>query len=163
MSVVDSTKGVMNYTLNCSLKVVDKAIKMIPPDKLDWKPVEDAMTISELALHIYHMAYTYTWGTKNGKVTASEFIDMTPPQKVSRSEEIIEYGQKVKEYMNETIPSLTEENLTSEVVYHCWNDFKIVGRSSILTINEEVIHHRGQLSVYLRMLGVKPPFIYDFS
>lgn len=153
----------MDYTINYSLKVVDKAVKMIPPDKLDWKPVEDAMTAAELALHIYQVAYTYAWGTKKGKVTKDDYKIIAPPEKVSTPEEILDYGQKVKEYVKNVLPTLTEENLASEVVYHCWGDFKIPGRASMFTINEEVIHHRGQLVLYLRMLGIKPPFIYDFS
>jgi uncharacterized damage-inducible protein DinB len=54
--------------------------------------------------------------------------------------------------------------MNQEIVYNCWGGgTKIGGFESLATILEETIHHRGQLCLYLRMMGIKPPFIYDFS
>ncbi|MFX1513375.1 MAG: DinB family protein, partial [Promethearchaeota archaeon] len=58
---------------------------------------------------------------------------------------------------------LTEEDLKKTVTYEIWNNFQLSGYDSLSTIITEVPHHRGQLCVYLRLLGIKPPSIYDFS
>lgn len=58
---------------------------------------------------------------------------------------------------------MTEEKMEKQVSYNCWGGLKIGGYESLATILEESIHHRGQLCLYLRMMGIKPPFIYDFS
>ena len=44
-----------------------------------------------------------------------------------------------------------------------WGTWSVKGFLSMLTIVTEVIHHRGQLCLYLRMMGIKPHFIYNFS
>ena len=58
---------------------------------------------------------------------------------------------------------MLEEDMDRKVSYNCWGGAKIGGLEFLATILEETIHHRGQLCLYLRMMGIKPPFIYDFS
>jgi hypothetical protein len=48
-----NAKGQMNYTIKMAMKTLDKAILLIPDDKLDYKPTEETMTAADLAIHIY--------------------------------------------------------------------------------------------------------------
>ncbi|MHA2226559.1 MAG: DinB family protein [Candidatus Hodarchaeales archaeon] len=164
MSKLENVKGSMNYTLNMAMTTLDKAIKLIPDDKLSWKPVDDAMTALDLATHIYMCSLVYTAGTEKGEFSNSDYgIIPFDPKVVKSASEIIEYGEKVKNYIRETLPKLTEEDMNKKVKYNCWGGVQMGGFESLSTILEEVIHHRGQLCLYLRMLRIKPPFIYDFN
>jgi uncharacterized damage-inducible protein DinB len=173
MPKLDSVKQQMGYTLNHAMKTLDKAIALIPDDKLDWKPVEDAMSAAELGIHIYMCGLVYAAGTLKGEFTNADYsIIPFDPKTVKSAAEIVEYGKKVKDYIKETLPKFTEADMNKEVTYSCWGDVKVGGLASMGTIGglasmgtilEETVHHRGQLCIYLRMLGIKPPFIYDIG
>jgi len=150
--------------MNMAMKVLDKAIILIPDDKLNWKLFEDAMTAADLGIHIYACSLVYTAGTLKGEFSDADYAIIPFDSKnVKSATEIVEYGEKVKNYIKETLPKLTEADMDKKVTYNCWGSVKIGGFESLSTIFEEVIHHRGQLCIHLRMLGIKPPFIYDFS
>lgn len=164
MSKLDSVKSQLDYTLNRAMKTLDKAIMLIPDDKLSWKPSDDSMSIADLGIHVYMCSLVYMAGTVKGEFTNDDYsIIPFDSKNVKSASEIVEYGEKVKSYIRENLPKLTEANLDEKVIYGCWGGAKIGGFESLATILEETIHHRGQLCVYLRMIGIKPPFIYDPS
>ncbi|MFX0091270.1 MAG: DinB family protein [Candidatus Hodarchaeota archaeon] len=164
MSRLENIRGQLNYALNAAMKTFDKAIILIPDDKLDFKPTEELMSISDLAVHVYMVALVYAAGALKGEFTNQDY-SLIPfdPKKIKSAKEIVDYGQKVKDYVKDSLKKLTEADMEKKVTYTCWGGIKIGGFESLATILEEVIHHRGQLCVYLRLLGIKPPFIYDFS
>jgi uncharacterized damage-inducible protein DinB len=164
MSKLDSVKGQLDYALNHAMKTLDKAIMLIPDDKLDWKPVDDAMSAAELGIHVYMCSLVYMAGTSKGEFSDNDYSIIPFDSKTVKSaSEIIEYGEKVKDYIRENFPKLTEADMDKKITYTCWGGVKIGGFESLATILEETVHHRGQLCVYLRILGIKPPFIYDVS
>ncbi|MFX0173727.1 MAG: DinB family protein [Candidatus Hodarchaeota archaeon] len=161
---LESIQQQLNYALNFAMKPLDKAILLIPDDKLDWKPVEDTMTTADLVIHIYMCSLVYMAGTMKGEFSNDDYsIIPFDSKNVNSASEIVDYGEKVKNYIKENISKLTESDMEKRITYSCWGGVKIGGFESLATILEEVIHHRGQLCLYLRMNGIKPPFIYDFS
>ena len=164
-SKLESVKGQLHYALNMAMKTLDKEILLIPDNKLDYKPIEDAMTAAELASHIYTVSLVYAVGTVKGEFKDDDYaIIPFDLKKIKSAAELVEFGEKVKAYITEALDSkLTEADMNKKVTYDCWGGFQIGGFESLSTILEEVIHHRGQLCLYLRMLGIKPHFIYDFS
>ncbi|MFX0016148.1 MAG: DinB family protein [Promethearchaeota archaeon] len=164
MQKLENVKGQLHYALNMAMKTLDKAILLIPDNKLNWKPSEDAMTIAELGIHVYQGSLTLTAGALKGEFNNEDY-NLIPfdPQKIDSSKEIVEYGGKVKQFIQETVEKLTEEDMDKQITYNCWGGVKMGGFESLSTILEETIHHRGQLCLYLRILGIKPPFIYDFN
>ncbi|MFX1283019.1 MAG: DinB family protein [Promethearchaeota archaeon] len=164
MQKLENAKGQLHYALNMAMKTLDKAILLIPDKKLNWKPIDDAMTAAELGIHVYQGSLTLTAGTLKGEFNNEDYnIIPFDPQKINSSKEIVEYGANVKQFIQETVEKLTEEDMDKQITYNCWGGVKMGGFESLSTILEETIHHRGQLCLYLRMMGIKPPFIYDFS
>lgn len=102
--------------------------------------------------------------TKEGRFSKEDW-DLFPfdYMQATSTKEIVEYGQKVKQYMLKIINELTENDLQKKITYEIWNNFQLTGQDSLFTILTEKPHHKGQLCVYLRLLGIKPPSIYDFS
>jgi len=164
MSKLESAKQQLDYTLNHAMKTLDKAIMLIPDDKLNWKPVDDAMSAGELGIHVYMGTLAHFTGALKGEFSDDDFsIIPFDSEKVSSASEIVKYGEKVKAYVNDNLPKLTDKDMEKIVTYHCWGGLKFGSYESLLCNLEETIHHRGQLCVYLRMLGIKPPFIYDME
>ena len=171
MDPVANIKSSLNYAINNVMKVLDKAITSIPDDKLDFKPQAEGKlnTLKYIAYHVYHLSFIYTKATINGNFNAdTDFKGFELDLKsIKSSREIVEYGKKVKNYIIDKMDSISSEMLETQVKYKMkalgWGEWEITGFSSMATILEEAIHHRGQICIYLRILGIDPPFIYDFT
>ncbi|MEO1098332.1 MAG: DinB family protein [Bacteroidota bacterium] len=130
-------KGNKRYTL--------KFIEVIEKEHLSFKPMEGAKTYQSQLSHIT------TWTR-----THSRFVTGKGLSKPSRKtkEELLFYLNEGFDEIISFLKSTTKEEL-SEVV-DMW--YGKVSKESILsTIDNHISHHRGQLVIYLRLLGIKPP------
>jgi uncharacterized damage-inducible protein DinB len=75
-------------------------------------------------------------------------------------EDIITYGRQVKDYVRGAVAAMTEADL--ERVTRNEVGPEAPGYASMSMAYEEVLHHRGQLMLYLRMMGIPPPRPYDY-
>jgi uncharacterized damage-inducible protein DinB len=130
------------------------AVAAIPSEKLDFRPTAEMMSARELALHL--MAnYSFLragmgendWSLESFKLTGN----------YGTTEDIVadfdSLYQRTREHLKEFPDDAFELRVKPFGV-----DQKI---SSIAQgIAEHEIHHRGQLYVYLRLMGVKPPSMY---
>ncbi len=146
------------------LKTTRRVFARIPADKLTWKPHEKSMTLGQLAMHTAGIP-----GAIAG-ITAGESFDVlkrkSAPPAAATTEEI----QSALEHSAEVV----EKNLkaaSDETAYAQWRMMR--GDAVVMAIPRVVAwrsmmlnhwyHHRGQLSVYLRLLGVPVPAIYGPS
>ncbi|MHA2370291.1 MAG: DinB family protein [Candidatus Hodarchaeales archaeon] len=168
-----NVKSQVSYTVDYVMKNLDKAILKIPPDKLSFSPADNTKTAADLALHIYQGALLLAVGTEKGEFKEEDFeIIPFDASTVKSAEEIVEYGKKVKDLIRKILNNLTDEDMNKEIKYDFseatglaegWGTWTVKGSLAMLMIVTEVNHHRGQLCLYLRLMGIQPPFIYDFS
>ena len=168
-------KGMYDYTLERVMKVLDKGAVLIPNEHLQYKASEKTKSVSSLYIHIYQMAYMYTVGTINGKFTHEDFNEIAiDPSSISDNKDLLSYGEKVKslvrEYKDKIKPEMLDKTISFDFsnapkghLTHGWGTFSIPAIACLFTINEESIHHRGQIFLILRILGIPPPFLYDAS
>jgi uncharacterized damage-inducible protein DinB len=141
-----------------------KMLERLPADKLDWKPHEKSMTLGLLASHTAELFGFIT------KVLTSDEINFAAnnymPTVVKSSEEAVAlFKDKLASALNEL------EKITDEKLMENWTmrngDHVIFTMPRIAAIRgvgiSHFIHHRGQLSVYLRMLDIPVPSIYGPS
>ena len=160
MSITDDLLLEFREELKTTRRVLDR----VPADKLTWKPHEKSMTLGQLAMHIASVP-----GAIVG-ITAGESFDVlkgnfTPPSP-STTEEIQSALNHSAEQMEKTFKAAGEE--TS---YAQWRLMR--GDTVLMAIPRAVAwrsmmlnhwyHHRGQLTVYLRLLGVALPSVYGPS
>ncbi len=121
MDSVANIKSSLNYTVNNVLKVLDKAITSIPDDKLDFKPQAEGKlnTLKYIAYHVYHISFIYTKATINGNFNAdTDFKGFEFDLKsIKSSQEIVEYGKMVKNYIMNKMDSISHEMLENKVKY----------------------------------------------
>ena len=125
----------------------------IKPDSILFKiPSEGARPLGEILLHMIRSLEFYITGIMNDKWEALPYNLLewnTIPEIVLLYEKVAE---KIKGYMKE----LSLDKLNEEVTKFNRNATKA---ELILEMLEHSIHHRGQLSVYFRLLGIEPPII----
>ena len=141
-----------------------KVLERISEDKFDFKPHEKSMTMSTLASHVAEM---FSWIKTTLETDELDFskMDYTPFKPGSTAElvelfdkNIAEATEALSNAADETFP----ENWTlrnGEQVYFTMPKVQVL-RSFCLN---HIIHHRGQLSVYLRLNDIPVPEIYGPS
>ena len=130
-----------------------KLQRVAPSDKFDWRPCETSMPLGELMNHL--------WIAERGLVEAA-LTGTWPkqlPEPKKTTEEVIAASDQSHEEAVAKIAALTPEQLAEEVTP--FENHGAMSRSQLLhALHEHEIHHRGQLYVYLRMLGAEVPPLF---
>jgi uncharacterized damage-inducible protein DinB len=138
-----------------------KHLERLPDDKLDWRPHQKSFTAGGLASHIVECV-----GWADSIFTMDEF-DIDPATYQSyQAESVADLLRTFDERVAKGKQALA--NATDATAMQLWR-LKVKGRVRIerpraavfrdFTLSH-VIHHRGQLSVYLRLLDVPVPRSY---
>ena len=140
-----------------------KALERVPNEKLDFKPHEKSWSMRELAGHLAHIP---CW-TKITMET-SEIDVSTPfekPEINSQADLLSVFDTCVSDARN-ALQSATEEDLSApwslkmgDTVAFTMPKISVL-RSFVLNHS---VHHRGQLTIYLRLLDIPLPSIYGPS
>ncbi|HXX99412.1 MAG TPA: DinB family protein [Candidatus Limnocylindrales bacterium] len=145
-------------TLKNEHRTTRAVIEAIPQANLDYRPDPSSKTAIELAWHIVASEHRFLSGVVVGA------FDYTPnhrPENVQTGPQIAElYGQYfAKDF--EGLSKLSGEQLTRSIDFRGMFQMPAVAFLN-LSLNHS-IHHRGQLSTYLRAMGGKVPSIYGES
>ena len=140
-----------------------KILDRVAEDKLGWKPHDKSMTLGRLAMHIAELP---VWVIRAIEADSYDFaqhpyIITIPDSKKSLLEKFEEMLEKTMKIFD----SVTEEELLAKwkllrgdhVIYE-------LPRHVVIRMQlNHIIHHRGQLSVYLRLLDIPVPGFYGPS
>lgn len=141
-----------------------RLMERIPEDKLDWTPHSKSMSLRRLALHI---------ATIPGRIVtmlASDSVEMTtlkfePPPSGSVAEILAALEASVATAKKGLDGMDDARALAIWTMYREGKEFRSMPRivfARTVLLNHWY-HHRGQLTVYLRMLDVPLPAIYGSS
>lgn len=134
-----------------------KVLERIPETKLTWKPHEKSMTIGRLSMHIAELP---NWiinalQTEGFDFGAAPFKPVIP----STTAEIKETFAKTLLKAADMLDNATDDQLA--VMWKAMRGGQLIyemPRSAVIRNNlNHIIHHRGQLTVYLRLLDVPIP------
>ena len=144
--------------------VTKRVLERVPADKLSWKPHAKSMSLGQLALHIA------TNPGRASKIAQEDVFDVSqvsfePPSPKNAEEIHAAFEQSVREG-EECLRGMTEQKAQGT-----WRlmlrDREILSKPRIGVLRSIMLnhwyHHRGQLSVYLRLLDVPVPVIYGRS
>jgi uncharacterized damage-inducible protein DinB len=137
-----------------------KMIERVPFDKQDWKPHEKSMTLGRLATHVAEIPH---WISDIINIDEFDFQQHYKPNHASSQEELMKVFQ---DKLDAAIADL--EKMPDEDFIKIWivkqGDKVFFSLPKMAAIRgwafSHQIHHRGQLSVYLRLLGVPVPGMY---
>lgn len=145
-------------------KVTRNCLERVPADKFDWKPHEKSMTMGRLASHCAEM-WGWTKSTLRSDVLDFATMDYTPFEPKTTEDLLAFFDDHVaaaKAVLAETSDETFMTNWTmrnGEQVYFTMPKVAVM-RTFVLN---HIIHHRGQLSVYLRLNDIPVPSIYGPS
>jgi uncharacterized damage-inducible protein DinB len=145
-------------TLKTESRTTKKILEAVPADKGEYRPEPASRTAIELARHIAAADNRFVECVLNGVFdTGPSMI----PENVKTPAEIAAWYEQRYAKNFEALTKLNGEQLLKIV------DFRgMVQRPAVtflMTGLHHTIHHRGQLSSYLRCMGAKVPSIYGES
>ena len=139
-----------------------KALERVPQDKLDWRPHAKSRTVGELAQHVASIPAFGALGLRTGKREMSSRPAATAPN----TDFAGTFNKGVEEF-KAAVSQMSDEKLQSETFSFVMNDkpVRTWSKADFLrnTVMNHFIHHRGQLTVYLRLLDIPVPAIYGTS
>jgi uncharacterized damage-inducible protein DinB len=158
MAIVDS----ILMEIEQESKVTQRVLDRVPSDKLTWKPHAKSSSLGQLAMHI---------AAGQGRLAeiiskdTHEIGNIVQPQPDSKKEILEAFSQSTATAM-ETLKKLNDSQLMA--IWTLTKGGKVllsVPRIGVIRsiLMNHFYHHRGQLSVYLRLLDVPVPSIYGPS
>ena len=144
--------------------ITRRVLDRVPEDKLTWQPHPKSMTLGQLAGHIATIPGRISrWAHEDSfDVLTGSFV---PSQPNSREEILAAFEQSVRN-ADQNLEGLTEESLAGTFRL-MRGDREIFQQPRAVVLRTVMLnhwyHHRGQLSVYLRLLDVPLPVIYGRS
>ena len=150
--------------LQSELGSTRRILERVPDEHLAWKPHEKSMSLGDLAAHIANLVY---WTVS---IAGKDEYDLSSgptrqPSPGSAAEVVAAFDRNM-EALNAAIASLQDERLGQTwTLRHGDHVILAMPRgAAIRTMGiSHIAHHRGQLSVYLRLLDVPVPGLYGPS
>jgi uncharacterized damage-inducible protein DinB len=140
-------------------KTTRRVIEAVPADKTGWKPDPKSMGALELAAHIAGSDCAFLHGIASGKFDFA--ADGTPPESAKTPAELLKWYDEVFTKGCQRLAATKPEDLARTLDFHGVWTMPAVSFAGVMLSHS--IHHRGQLSTYLRPMGSKVPSIYGGS
>jgi uncharacterized damage-inducible protein DinB len=134
-----------------------KMLQRVPTDKFAWQPHEKSMTVKRLATHIAELP---TWITMAIKTDELDFADNPyQPTDVNTTEELLAYFESSltdgRSELKEENESLLDKDWT---LRNGQQIYSVEPKADVIRMSiNQIIHHRAQLGVFLRLLDIPIP------
>jgi uncharacterized damage-inducible protein DinB len=136
-----------------------RLLERVPADRLGWKPHPKSKSLGELATHVAELS---RWGIRFQKDSFQVGSEAAPSLKTS-ADFVARFDENVRE-SREKLAGMGDDRLEGEFTVLKPNGevfFKVPRRMVLRSVLlNHLIHHRGQLTVYLRQNDVPLPPIY---
>lgn len=142
--------------LDSEVSATSKVILAMPEGAGDYKPGEKSMPAKTLAFHI---VASEIWFLES--VAAGAFGPFPEGEGPSTPAGVVDWWNEVRPAARQKVAALSGDQLAAIVDFH--GMFQLPAAAFINIANVHCIHHRGQLSAYLRPMGGRVPSIYGGS
>jgi uncharacterized damage-inducible protein DinB len=144
--------------------ITRRVLEGVPADKLSWKPHHKSMSLGQLALHI---------ATIPGNLAKLVQLDEFDASRANFNSPFPNDMKEIQAALDESVRAAEEclSNMSEETARGNWSltlngkpafSMPRIGVVRSIMLNHWY-HHRGQLSVYLRLLDIPVPVIYGRS
>ncbi|HEX6849423.1 MAG TPA: DinB family protein [Chitinophagaceae bacterium] len=161
MAIKDSFIGELKHESSLTKKMLER----VPLDKKDWKPHEKSMSLGRLATHVAENTH---WVSDIHHIDDFDFLKdySFKPATAKTTEELLRIFQTNLDKAIADLSDMSDDDFSKNwtvrrgetVMFSTPKKIAIRGWAF-----NHVIHHRGQLSVYLRLLDVAVPGMYGPS
>ncbi len=139
-----------------------KCLERIPENLFDWKPHEKSMTLGYLALLVAEIPKWIAVMVNDSEIDFATFEHF----EAKNSEDLVKHFDENFEAAKKALQDVSDAKLSEEKFY-LKNQGQVVSEATKMetlepTINH-LVHHRGQLTVYMRLNDIAVPSVYGPS
>ena len=151
--------GDLEHELSNTRKVLER----VPDDKLNWRPHPKSRTLGQLAQHVAELPWLFRVAATEQNLDAG---NRPPPVEPASTAELLAKFDETSAAARAAFGRINEEQLAEEwsLLFRGKVFFTIPRYSALRTfVLSHLVHHRGMLLVYLRLLDVPVPGLYGPS
>ncbi|MEL7061176.1 MAG: DinB family protein [Acidobacteriota bacterium] len=138
-----------------------RLLECLPDDRFDWRPHEKSWTLGELSSHLVHLL---DWTRATIETERFDMAEQTePPAQFTDTASLLAAWDADFAKVQEAIKGLSAEDLgVTWTLAQGDQTMMAMPRAAVLRgfCMSHIVHHRGQLTVYLRLLDVALPQVY---
>lgn len=154
--------AILRMEFEREMQTTRRVLERIPTDKFDWKPHDKSMPLGSLASHVANVPKWVVFTVGQSELDPGT---VNLPAATSTEELLSAFDANVAEAL------ASFDQLDGEKLAASWSLLRggkplfTMPRAAVLRnfVLNHLIHHRGQLSVYLRLLDIPVPSIYGPS
>jgi uncharacterized damage-inducible protein DinB len=158
MPIIDPMLSEVEWESRATTKILER----VPAEHFDWKPHEKSMSLGQLAWHIAGIPKRVEDLLRAGKFDVSQARPGAPQATTGLVETYHANLASAREYLSALDDASLKETFTMTRGEQVLMNMPKVALIRNVMMNHSY-HHRGQLSVYLRLLDVPVPAIYGTS
>jgi len=140
-------------------KTTRRVIEAVPADQSGWKPDAKSKSALDLAWHIASSECFFLNGIAEGKYERTG--DGSMPASIKTPADVLKWYDENHAKATSRVTQLSGDSLVRPIDFFGVFKFPAVAYAGFMCSHS--IHHRGQLSSYLRPMGSKVPSIYGPS
>ena len=159
MSMIQQLLGEMEQEARTTRKFLER----VPADKFDWKPHQKSMSLKQLSTHIAELPSWVSMALNTSELDFAQHpYEETP---IKSNSELLAHFDRSFEEGRTRLSTATDEELNP--------DWTLRNGDQIYSVNKkgevirmaycQIVHHRAQLGVYLRLLDIPIPGSYGPS
>lgn len=140
-----------------------KMLSRVPADRYDWKPHHKSMSLKQLATHVAELP---TW---IGMALSTDELDFASnpyvPERIENNAALLDYFERALEDGRQHLKNGREETLNKPWTLRNGSEiYSVEPKMAVIRMTlSQIIHHRAQLGVFLRLLDVRIPGSYGPS
>jgi uncharacterized damage-inducible protein DinB len=135
-----------------------RVVRSIPPDKIDWTYREGKFTLGDLVRHMAAIERYMFVETVAGRPSR---YDGCGKELADGYENVVTFMERMHRETVEIISGLSDDDLKRKCATP--GGASITAWKWLRSMVEHEIHHRGQIYIYLSMLGVLAPPLYGLT
>jgi uncharacterized damage-inducible protein DinB len=147
-------------------KSTKQMLARVPQDRWDWQPHEKSMTLGQLAAHIARLPL---WGAQMTQADSFDFMNPGEFAKMpmaTTAQEAVEHFERNVQPILDAVTNM--DDATALRPYRLMRGEQVIYEAPKAAairhfLSNHLVHHRGQLSVYLRLLDAPVPGMYGQS
>ena len=156
MAILDALLPEFDHEMATTRRVLDR----VPDVQFGWKPHDKSMSLGELAGHLANLPFWCTATLQDTSLDLATYQRNPPP--TSKADLLKGFDDRVAAARAKLTATTDPEFLVPWTLKHGDQEFFTMPRISVLRtfVMNHMVHHRGQLTVYLRLNNVPVPAIY---
>jgi len=140
-----------------------KMLAVVPNDKYDWQPHPKSMTVSRLAAHVAELP---GWVKMVLETSELDFASgKYQPVEITNTTDLLAYFEKNFAEGRAALETATEADLEKPWTLRNGDQvYSVDPKTEVIRMSySQIVHHRAQLGVFLRLLNVPIPGSYGPS